>query len=167
MARKQQREGTAAGDIETRVLTEATIIGKTTGALLLATFGALVAVPIFLFLLSTLLFFACRSWERPADASIEYAVVATSKGNCIGRIDGSTVYMSSRFSQDEKTFPLGTNARFRAASIEGKQARPTNAKTYAKVERVTSSPFYGNLATMHHPEAVNERTELVDLCLEP
>jgi hypothetical protein len=166
MARKQQHEGARVTDLEARIQREATSVGRTSGWLVLVTVAALVVVPFALFLGSVLVFFACRSWERPFDASIDYAAVATSRGLCIGRIDGSTVFMGASFAQNEKRLPLGQNARLHGGDLEGKRMRPVNSSVYAKVERVTSSPFYGNMATMQHPNAVGSRIELVDLCFE-
>jgi hypothetical protein len=145
MARARHVHARGAFDVEAAVRREAASVGRLSSVLLLLTIVAVFIVPIGLGIADVMIFFACRDWERPLDDDIEYATVDTLDGRCVRRTKGATVYAGPGLGWK----PVAPRSTFRASSLVGKRVRPRNGSsthTYAAVTKVTSSPFYGNMA---------------------
>lgn len=168
MAKAQHAHAHGATGIEAALRREASSLGTTSGLLVGAVMASVFIVPISLGIVECLILFSCRSWEHPLDNSVSYALVDVPEGHCLTRIREHDKMISAGPNGGWK--PLGSAKVVRPGDIVGKRARPKNgaSRTFVPVTKVTSSPFYGNLATMQHPDAANvgNRVELTSVCLE-
>ena len=169
MTQAQHAHAHGAMEIEATLRREAVALGTVSGLLVTATIACTFIVPIVIAIAECAILFSCRSWEHPPDGSVSYALVDMPEGRCLTRVREHDRTVSAGPNGGWK--PVGSAKVFRAPEIVGKRARPRtgSSKTFAAVTKVTSSPFYGNLATIQHPDAANvgNRVELTSLCLEP